>query len=74
MELEARRPYRRNAARSGDAPDLPTQLEELLNEVWIQESFERKHPFTCGVIREVYQSRRREGDRAVDRSARTTST
>jgi hypothetical protein len=33
-------------------PDLQTQLEELLNEVWCQERFERTHPFTCGVMRE----------------------
>ena len=42
------------------APDLQTQLEELLNEVWRQESFERKHPFTCEVIRETHAVRRRK--------------
>jgi hypothetical protein len=60
MEPEVRRPHRRNGAPSAHAPDLQTQLEELLNEVWVQESFEREHPFTCGVIREVYRSRRRK--------------
>ncbi len=35
------------------APDLHTQLEDLFGEVWRQESFERTHPFTCGVIREA---------------------
>ncbi len=33
-------------------PDLYTQLEELLIEVWEQEKFERTHPFTCAVMRE----------------------
>lgn len=37
--------------------DLGSQLEELLIEVWRQEEFERKHPFTCSVIREVARSR-----------------
>lgn len=39
-------------------PDLPSQLEELLGEVWRQEDFERRHPFTCGVIREAFRPRR----------------
>jgi hypothetical protein len=34
------------------APDLASQLEELLVEVWRQEDFERRHPFTCAVIRQ----------------------
>ena len=34
-------------------PDLGSQLEELLVEVWRQEAFERKHPFTCAVIRQA---------------------
>lgn len=38
--------------RSVDAPDLGSQLEELLIEVWRQEDYERKHPFTCAVMRE----------------------
>lgn len=38
------------------AADLHTQLEELLDEVWKQETFERKHPFTCGVIREAHRA------------------
>ncbi len=33
-------------------PDLHSQLEALLHEVWAQESFERLHPFTCAVMRE----------------------
>jgi hypothetical protein len=33
-------------------PDLASQLEDLLVEVWHQEEFERKHPFTCAVMRE----------------------
>lgn len=37
-------------------PDLGSQLEELLIEVWRQEDFERKHPFTCAVIRETSHS------------------
>jgi hypothetical protein len=47
------------AARSsifrGNEPllDLASQLEELLIEVWRQEPFERKHPFTCDVIRQT---------------------
>lgn len=43
-----------DAVRRGQdqAPDLETQLEEILVEVWRQETFERMHPFTCGVIRE----------------------
>lgn len=36
------------------SPDLDTQLEDLLNEVWRQEAFERSHPFTCGVIRATH--------------------
>jgi hypothetical protein len=40
-----------------DVPDLGSQLEELLVEVLRQEDFERKHPFTCGVIRELSRSR-----------------
>lgn len=40
-----------------DVPDLDSQLEELLVEVWRQEDFERKHPFTCGAIRELSRSR-----------------
>lgn len=39
-----------------DPPDLGSQLEELLIEVWRLENYERKHPFTCGVIREAYRS------------------
>lgn len=39
--------------RRPDLPDLGSQLEELLVEVWRQEEFERKHPFTCAVIREA---------------------
>jgi hypothetical protein len=34
-------------------PDLGSQLEELLIEVWRQEAFEGKHPFTCAVIRQT---------------------
>ncbi len=34
-------------------PDLGSQLEELLPEVWRQEAFEPKHPFTCAVIRQA---------------------
>jgi hypothetical protein len=34
-------------------PDLGSQLEELLVEVWRQETFERKHPFTCAAIRQT---------------------
>ncbi len=37
-------------------PDLSSQLEELLVEVWRQEDFERQHPFTCAVIREASRS------------------
>lgn len=44
-------------SRKPDLPDLESQLEELLIEVWRQEEFERKHPFTCAVIREVSRSR-----------------
>lgn len=40
-------------------PDLQTQFEAILDEVWRQESFERTHPFTCGVIRENARSRPR---------------
>ncbi len=43
--------------RRPDVPDLGSQLEELLVEVWRQEDFERKHPFTCGAIRELSRSR-----------------
>jgi hypothetical protein len=39
------------APRKG-VPDLPSQLEELLSEVWRQERFEHLHPFTCAVIRQ----------------------
>lgn len=39
--------------RLGGVPDLHSQFEELLVEVWRQEDFERRHPFTCGVIREA---------------------
>ena len=42
------------------APDLQTQWEDLMNEVWRQESFERDHPYTCGVIRDAYAPRRRD--------------
>jgi hypothetical protein len=38
--------------RSGPS-DLGSQLEQLLVEVWRQEAFERKHPFTCAVIRQT---------------------
>lgn len=41
-----------------DPPDLGSQLEELLIEVWRQEDYERKHPFTCAVIREASRSTR----------------
>lgn len=34
-------------------PDLGSQLEALLIEVWRQEAFERTHPFTCAVIRQT---------------------
>lgn len=34
-------------------PDLHTQLEELFDEVWRQEAFERSHPLTCGAMRET---------------------
>ena len=33
-------------------PDLGSQFEDLMIEVWRQEEFERKHPFTCAVMRE----------------------
>ena len=46
----------RNRQRPSGAPDLHTQLEDLFGEVWRQESFERMHPFTCGVIREASTS------------------
>ena len=36
------------------APDLQTQWEDLVNEVWHQEQFERTHPYTCGAIRAAY--------------------
>lgn len=39
--------------RKESPPDLGSQLEELLIEVWRQEAFERTHPFTCGVIRQT---------------------
>ena len=39
-----------------DTPDLRSQLEDLLIEVWRQEDFERRHPFTCAVIREASRS------------------
>jgi hypothetical protein len=48
---------RRPLVRRPDEPDLGSQLEELLVEVWRQEEFERKHPFTCAVIREFSRSR-----------------
>ena len=35
------------------APDLHSQWEDLMNEVWRQESFERTHPYTCSVMREA---------------------
>ena len=38
-------------------PDLGSQFEDLLIEVWRQEEFERKHPFTCEVMREPSRSR-----------------
>jgi hypothetical protein len=34
-------------------PDLGSQLEELLIEVWRLEAFECKHPFTCAAIRQT---------------------
>ena len=34
-------------------PDLHTQWEDLLGEVWRQERFERSHPYTCSVIRQL---------------------
>lgn len=40
-----------------EPPDLGSQLEEILVEVWRQEEFERTHPFTCAVIREASCSR-----------------
>ena len=43
--------------RRPELPDLGSQLEELMIEVWRQEEFERKHPFTCAVIRETAHSR-----------------
>ena len=46
----------RSRQRPPGAPDLHTQLEDLFGEVWRQESFERRHPFTCGVIREAATS------------------
>ncbi len=42
-----------------EAADLDSQLEEILDEVWRQETFERTHPFTCGVIREAFRRRER---------------
>ena len=42
------------------APDLHTQWEDLIHEVWRQESFERDHPYTCSVIRETYGPPRRD--------------
>ncbi len=47
---------RRRLFQHSDLPDLGSQLEELLVEVWRQEDFERKHPFTCAVIRDVSRS------------------
>lgn len=43
--------------RRPELPDLGSQLEELMIEVWRQEEFERKHPFTCAVIRETAHPR-----------------
>jgi hypothetical protein len=40
------------------APDLQTQWEDLLNEIWRQEQFERTHPYTCGAIRAAHFDRR----------------
>ncbi len=54
---------RRLFQRSG-LPDLESQLEELLVEVWRQEDFERKHPFTCAVIRDESI---RAAERGLDR-------
>ena len=42
----------RSLAARKNVPDLPTQLEEMLSEVWRQERFEHQHPFTCAVIRQ----------------------
>ena len=50
MRLGAVRP---SSGRGPQTPDLGSQLEELLVAVWQQEDFERKHPFTCAVIRET---------------------
>lgn len=60
---QALRAAMRSRQRPSSAPDLHTQLEDLFGEVWRQESFERTHPFTCGVIREASTStlRRRRG-------------
>ena len=42
--------------RSEPQPDLGSQMEELMIEVWRQEAFERTHPFTCAVIRQASAS------------------
>lgn len=47
------------AGKVGSGPDLATQLEDLFDEVWRQESFERDHPYTCGVIRDAFGRGRR---------------
>ena len=47
---------RRRASSLQMAPDLHTQWEDLVNEVWHQEQFERTHPYTCGAIRAAYAS------------------
>jgi hypothetical protein len=39
--------------RNPPPPDLESQREELRVEVWHQEAFERRHPFTCAVIRQT---------------------
>lgn len=60
---------RKRLDRPWNTPDLASQLEELLVEVWRQEDFERKHPFTCAVIRETscIEARAREGRKPLDR-------
>lgn len=50
-----------------DIPDLQSQLESLLDEVWRQEQFEREHPFYCATMRGLpleATERRRRRERA----------
>lgn len=50
-------------------PDLQTQLEDLLAEVWSQESFERRHPLTCATMREPVRRAARPGGASPDQPA-----